>query len=252
VWQKDGLGEPEEVTNATAEYRSEMDSLAAFIDECCVIHKDASVTMARLYARYSEWCEKSNETAETKRSFGRLLTERGFPADRGTGNAPIRTGIGLRTDQEPPPDGDDPGRGQGNSGDDQVTSSRVTNSDEETDNTNARVTTVSDSYPSVTQGNSENPCKSPENVFELPSVTQKSTTYPMKKPREETFRKQGNYGNYGNSQNENSQDEEARLKAAGWRQQTRAQGDFWLSPRTGYAYARQYALEELDREERDS
>jgi len=245
AWQEHGLGEPEEVTNATAEYRSEMDSLAAFIDECCVIHKDASVTMASLYARYSEWCEKSNETAETKRRFGNLLTDRGFPADRGTGNVPTRTGIGLLTNHEPPPDGGGERRSEGNSSNEQVTLSDATKSNKETDDTNAMVTTVTDSYHSVTFGNSQNPCKSIENPEELPSVTQKSITYPMTAPREETFRKQGNYGNYGNAQ-----DEEARLLAAGWKKNTRVRGDFWISPQTGYAYAREYALEELSRQER--
>jgi len=48
-WQSEGLGEPERVTNATAEYRYEMDTLAAFIEECCVVHQDIRVRFAPLH-----------------------------------------------------------------------------------------------------------------------------------------------------------------------------------------------------------
>jgi hypothetical protein len=45
----------------------------------------------------------SGEKAETKRQFGTRLKQRGFEPDRGTGNVPIRWGIGLRDDRRPAP-----------------------------------------------------------------------------------------------------------------------------------------------------
>jgi putative DNA primase/helicase len=97
-WLRDGLGEPEAVRKATGDYRTEMDSLAAFVEDECVVRPDAWCKFADLYAAYVRWCEDSNEAAEKKRQFGMRLTERGFEKAAGTGNVKIRKGIALRHD----------------------------------------------------------------------------------------------------------------------------------------------------------
>jgi len=119
-WQRHGLGEPEEVKEATADYRAEMDVLAAFIEDRCVVHPDATVTSKALYAAYAEWCDENGERAEKQRSLGSRLTERGFKRGRGTGNAHIRLGIALRSDLTPDPDtsgGSDPSPDPGSGSD---------------------------------------------------------------------------------------------------------------------------------------
>ena len=104
-WQRDGLGEPEEVKAATTSYRADMDILAGFIEDRCVVDPDAWAKFSDLYAGYQDWCDEAGEKAETKRRFGTRLKERGFEPDRGTGNVPIRRGIGLRDDRHPDPEG---------------------------------------------------------------------------------------------------------------------------------------------------
>jgi P4 family phage/plasmid primase-like protien len=194
-WQEHGLGEPKQVAEATAEYRSEMDSLAAFIEECCVVHKDATAPFRDLYDRYSEWSEKSGEIAEKKRAFGTLLTDRGFLPGNGSGNVAIRLGIGLRTDREPPPDG--PGGGLDvNSGDDQVNYKDVTKDTNKPDNTNPRLTNtpgVNDELISLTP---KNPCKTGENAARVNQVNVKTTTSETKPPR---VKRMGKHVNYSNS-----------------------------------------------------
>jgi P4 family phage/plasmid primase-like protien len=76
-WQLDGLQPPEEVRQATGEYRSEMDVLGAFLDECCELAPEKNIAAADLYRAYMQWCEDTGETQETRRKFGRRLTERG-------------------------------------------------------------------------------------------------------------------------------------------------------------------------------
>jgi hypothetical protein len=118
-WQRDGLGEPEKVLAATKGYRTEMDVLAGFIDECCVVREDAWVKFADLYASYVRWCEESNEQPEKKRRFGDSLTERGFKPDNGAKNVAIRRGIALRSDDDPDPaEVNDPTPKSGGSGPD--------------------------------------------------------------------------------------------------------------------------------------
>lgn len=77
-WQREGLHPPTAVTAATDGYRADMDVLAAFLNDCCVIKRGATVRALSLYRAYAEWCDKSGENAENQRRFGQRLTERNF------------------------------------------------------------------------------------------------------------------------------------------------------------------------------
>jgi P4 family phage/plasmid primase-like protien len=95
AWQRDGLGTPEEVVAATAEYREEMDTLSQFIEECCEVGDALKVNAGALYEAYKDWCNKSGEYVTSQRVFGERLTERGFAPDKGTGGTRIRLGLRL-------------------------------------------------------------------------------------------------------------------------------------------------------------
>jgi putative DNA primase/helicase len=107
-WQREGLGEPDEVKNATEGYRSDMDVLAAFIAECCVVAPNATAKATPLYNAYKAWCEESGEAHETQRRFGMRLTERNFEREK-VGGSYRWHGIGLRHDEPGPFDGNGPG-----------------------------------------------------------------------------------------------------------------------------------------------
>lgn len=96
-WQSDGLGWPSEVMNATNEYRSEMDILAVFLDDCCVIGPTNEVIKKNIYAEYEKWTEANGERKISKKMFGKRLTEKGFDSYRGTGGVWKWIGIGLVT-----------------------------------------------------------------------------------------------------------------------------------------------------------
>jgi P4 family phage/plasmid primase-like protien len=76
-YQREGLGEPEKVEKATAGYRAEMDVLAAFIEDRCVLQAGAEAPATPLYKAYREWCEEAGEQPEKQTAFGRRLGERG-------------------------------------------------------------------------------------------------------------------------------------------------------------------------------
>jgi putative DNA primase/helicase len=84
-WQATGLGEPESVRRATAEYRSESDILGAFLDECCIVGDGCEAPASLLYNEYHRWAEASGEKPITQTAFGNAMTERGFVSDRFTG-----------------------------------------------------------------------------------------------------------------------------------------------------------------------
>jgi putative DNA primase/helicase len=96
-WQQQGLGMPEEVEAATAEYRSQQDVLAAFLTECCHQGSDYRSTASNLYGVYQCWCAENGEKDQaTQREFGMALTERGF--ERYTDNGTKYRGIATRTE----------------------------------------------------------------------------------------------------------------------------------------------------------
>jgi len=84
AWQREGLGVPDEVKEATESYKTEMDALAQFIADCCIVDPSARVLNKELYAAYISWCQENGEEPLGQRSLGRSLSERGF--------TPIRLG----------------------------------------------------------------------------------------------------------------------------------------------------------------
>ena len=99
-WQKIGLSEPAEVTNATRSYRSDMDILGDFIDECCVLEPNLQATSADLIKAYDKWRLINGEPAVSARLLGLRLKERGF-AQKRVGVERVRTwsGIGLKSEK---------------------------------------------------------------------------------------------------------------------------------------------------------
>jgi putative DNA primase/helicase len=96
-WQRTGLAEPEPVRNATREYRSEMDLLEQFLDECVVHDKAAAVSAGDLYEAYRQWCDRGGLNPQSNQSFGRKLVERGFDRHRSTGGRRSWRGVRLRS-----------------------------------------------------------------------------------------------------------------------------------------------------------
>jgi putative DNA primase/helicase len=78
TWQKDGLGMPTAVKDATHEYKSDMDVIGSFLSERCKTGCEGSVQSERLYDHYRSWCEDAGERPVTHTRFSLSLKERGF------------------------------------------------------------------------------------------------------------------------------------------------------------------------------
>jgi hypothetical protein len=110
-WQEHGLEEPKTVTDATKQYREEMDTLAAFIEDRCVVREGTVAPATPLYKQYQRWCDDAGEKPETQKMFGMRLRERGFVSDK-IKRGPHKDrkgwlGIGLRADHPDPEDPED-------------------------------------------------------------------------------------------------------------------------------------------------
>jgi len=97
-WQEHGLGTPDEVRQATSDYRDQQDVLGAFISDRCITHPDAKSKASELYKAYMAWCVDANEKPTTLQLFGEAMTAKGYRVEKR--GIKWRLGIGLRTDAE--------------------------------------------------------------------------------------------------------------------------------------------------------
>ena len=95
-WQKHGLGIPESVAAATAEYRTDSDVLGVFVDDCCVLGEAFEIPAGRLYSEYRRWADENGQTVVNSTAFGRRMVERGFEKRRASSGL-LYLGIGLRS-----------------------------------------------------------------------------------------------------------------------------------------------------------
>jgi putative DNA primase/helicase len=103
AWQQEGLGTPDDVLSATAQYRAEMDTLGEFLAERCILEPRETVTAAALYNDYTDWAKKAGEQPITKKALGLQLADRGF---RNVPKKTARTWQGLRLRTPAELDGD--------------------------------------------------------------------------------------------------------------------------------------------------
>jgi len=83
AWQKDGLGVPPIVQQATQEYRQEMDFVQQFIQECCATDSGLQTGTTALFAAFSQWClETGDGVSLSKAEFDQRLMSKGFVRGR--------------------------------------------------------------------------------------------------------------------------------------------------------------------------
>lgn len=87
-WQEIGLSAPRIVTSATSQYRTEMDQLAPFFEDCCTLALFSSCDKTELWRAYKEWSEKNDDkTFETARKFNHMVASNaGIKEDRSNGH----------------------------------------------------------------------------------------------------------------------------------------------------------------------
>ena len=95
LWQRGGLGIPDEVRAATEEYREQADPLTDFLTDCCLINPLARAHNADIWKTYLNWAREGGEKHPVGRKrFTQEFVRRGFGQDR-TGQARYWQGIGL-------------------------------------------------------------------------------------------------------------------------------------------------------------
>ena len=82
-WQKQGLGVPDEVREATAAYKDEMDVFGNFVTECCVLEPEAWVKTGDLKQEYNDWARENGErNLPNRKEFADYLKSRSCTSER--------------------------------------------------------------------------------------------------------------------------------------------------------------------------
>jgi len=100
----EGLEAPQSVKDETRRHRDELDHVAQFIDECCVIAGAAFAESADLHHEYKNWCEENGHKPMYQRWFARALSAKGFETKQKKvkgRNRRVVEGLGLHYGEPP-------------------------------------------------------------------------------------------------------------------------------------------------------
>lgn len=68
-WQRIGLAEPKIIKEQRDEYRTEMDSIYAFIEECCETDYKYKISASEIFSAYDNWAKRNNQHKMTNVKF---------------------------------------------------------------------------------------------------------------------------------------------------------------------------------------
>lgn len=78
LYQTEGLGTAAAVTEATAQYRSEMDVIGEFINDRCDLDANAKIKASEVFQEYTWWATDNKYRCLSAREFSRELIDRGY------------------------------------------------------------------------------------------------------------------------------------------------------------------------------
>lgn len=95
-WQATGLQRPQAVVDATADYFEEQDLFGQWLDEFCTLDPGQRAATNDLFHSWFQFADEAREDAGSIKSFGNMLTKRGFVPGRETGGKRLRFWKGLK------------------------------------------------------------------------------------------------------------------------------------------------------------
>jgi len=95
AWQREGLGVPQAIADATSSYKEESDEVGEFIEDLCIVQKDACVSATELWRCYHHWAFSTSRKPLERKVFSARLQAKQFHKKR-FGHARDWTWFGLR------------------------------------------------------------------------------------------------------------------------------------------------------------
>ncbi len=72
-WQQQGLNPPQVVLDQVATYKTEMDSIAQFIEQECSLEADTKYSASKLYEAYRHHCQAIGRKPQSTNAFKKSL-----------------------------------------------------------------------------------------------------------------------------------------------------------------------------------
>lgn len=94
-WKRIGLSEPQVIKDQRQTYRTEMDAVELFIEECCYRKPGEREKSKDLYRVYREWAKENNQYAMNSTKFGKEMSNK-FQKIRSNGSWYV--GVKLRSE----------------------------------------------------------------------------------------------------------------------------------------------------------
>jgi putative DNA primase/helicase len=96
-WFETGLNPPGAVRAATEGYLGEEDTLAQWVEECCVTGRDRWGAGSRLWESWKAWAEANNERPGSRKAFAQAMQTHGYEPDK----SGVRGYAGIQLKPEP-------------------------------------------------------------------------------------------------------------------------------------------------------
>ena len=78
LWQQEGLEPPKTVVDALEDHRLQIDVVARFLNECCVLDPGSKVGVTPLHEAYKEWAISNDLDIMGRKVFNTALNSRGY------------------------------------------------------------------------------------------------------------------------------------------------------------------------------
>jgi P4 family phage/plasmid primase-like protien len=95
AWQRDGLGMPGAIAEATQDYFAEEDVVGHFLEDRCVRDPEARARVSDVFAAFCEWARANGQPPLSRRAFGDALAEKAIVSRKSTGGSRVYLGVRL-------------------------------------------------------------------------------------------------------------------------------------------------------------
>ena len=94
-WYAGGLATPHRIASIVDGIRRDMDPVAQFLDEACILGSSHETTAAALHAAYMTWAYRHGLAHCDSRNFGKIIAKKGLRSRKSTGRMVVQ-GLHLR------------------------------------------------------------------------------------------------------------------------------------------------------------
>ena len=81
IWQKNSLQIPVEVQKQVDQYKSSMDLLGQWLQDCCIHEPEGQCRARAAYESFANWCKRGGHNAISEVKFAQKMAERGYKSE---------------------------------------------------------------------------------------------------------------------------------------------------------------------------